>query len=212
MTSVVEAGPPSPARLWPTLVVVTGPAGSGKTTLAHGLAQTIGSPAICRDEIKEGMVHAHGPGFTASVGDPLTRRTYPLFFDVVRLLLDGGVTVVVEAAWQHQPWERGLAPLATSADLRVIRCHTSHEGCCVGDSSGSRRWQPGLRTTTGVRTAPRHPWPGRRSTSRRSHSTSTPATDTFPTSPDRRLYQHMSCPDAVCDTPYRPALVDALGR
>ncbi len=127
MTSVVEAGPPSPARLWPTLVVVTGPAGSGKTTLAHGLAQTIGCPAICRDEIKEGMVHAHGPGFTASVGDPLTRRTYPLFFDVVRLLLDGGVTVVVEAAWQHQPWERGLAPLATSADLRVIRCHTSHE-------------------------------------------------------------------------------------
>lgn len=72
-------------------------------------------------------MHAHGPGFTAAVADPLTRRTYPLFFDVVRLLLDGGVTVVAEAAWQHPQWERGLAPLATSADLRVIRCHTSHE-------------------------------------------------------------------------------------
>lgn len=127
MTSADGAEPPSRALLCPTLVVVTGLPGSGKTTLAHGLARTIGCPAICRDEIKEGMVHAHGPGFTAAVGDPLTLRTYPLFFDVVRLLLDGGVTVVAEAAWHHQHWERGLSPLAMSADLRVIRCHTSPE-------------------------------------------------------------------------------------
>jgi predicted kinase len=93
--------------------VVTGQGGSGKTTLAHRLARTIGCPAICRDEIKEGMVHTHGPGFTAAAGDPLTRRTYPLFFDVLRLLLDGGVTVVAEATWQHQNWERGLSPLAS---------------------------------------------------------------------------------------------------
>jgi adenylate kinase family enzyme len=41
---------------------VSGPAGSGKTTLAHRLAATIGCPALCRDEIKEGMVAAT-PGF-----------------------------------------------------------------------------------------------------------------------------------------------------
>jgi adenylate kinase family enzyme len=46
-------------------VVVSGPAGSGKTTLAHRLASAIGCPAICRDEIKAGMVHAH-PGFVPS--------------------------------------------------------------------------------------------------------------------------------------------------
>ena len=42
----------------PTLVVVSGPPGSGKTTLAHKIAAAVGCPAICRDEIKEGMVHA----------------------------------------------------------------------------------------------------------------------------------------------------------
>jgi predicted kinase len=45
----------------PTLVVVSGP-GSGKTTLAHEIARAVGCLAICRDEIKEGMVHATPPG------------------------------------------------------------------------------------------------------------------------------------------------------
>ena len=38
--------------------------GSGKTTLAHRLAGSVGCPAICRDEIKERMVHTTS-GFVA---------------------------------------------------------------------------------------------------------------------------------------------------
>jgi predicted kinase len=87
----------------PTLVVVSGPAGSGKTTLAHAIASAVGCPAICRDEIKEGMVHATwGPaaaGFVARPGDELTVKTFPVFFSVLEVLLKGGVTTVAEAAW-----------------------------------------------------------------------------------------------------------------
>jgi predicted kinase len=105
----------------PTLIVVSGPAGSGKTTLAHQVATTIGCPAVCRDEIKEGMVLSH-PGFVPSPSDPLTRRTYGLFFETLNLLLRGEVTLVAEAAFQHRLWSQGLAPLRDLAELKIVRC------------------------------------------------------------------------------------------
>jgi len=105
----------------PTLIVVSGPAGSGKTTLAHALAAAVGCPALCRDEIKEGMV-ASNPGFVASTSDPLTRRTYDLFFATIRAFLEAEVTLVAEAAFQHTLWWRGLEPLVESASMRVVRC------------------------------------------------------------------------------------------
>jgi predicted kinase len=105
----------------PTLILVTGPAGSGKTTLAHQLAAYVGCPALCRDEIKEGMV-ASNPGFVASTSDPLTTRTYDLFFEAIALFLNAEVTLVAEAAFQHRLWWQGLEPLTGLAALKVIRC------------------------------------------------------------------------------------------
>ncbi len=105
----------------PTLIVVSGPAGSGKTTLAHALAAAVGCPAVCRDEIKEGMVHAT-PGFVAAQGDELTNRTFPVFFQIVELLLRAGVTTVAEAAFQDHVWRPRLEPLAGLAKIRIVHC------------------------------------------------------------------------------------------
>jgi predicted kinase len=105
----------------PTLVIVSGPPGSGKTTLAHELARTIGCPAVCRDEIKEGMVHTEA-GFVPAPGDDLTARTLPVFFGVLELLLTAGVTTIAEAAFQNRIWHPRLTPFLSLARFRIVHC------------------------------------------------------------------------------------------
>lgn len=107
----------------PTLIVVSGPPGSGKTTLAHAIARAIPCPAICRDEIKEGIVHAEDPSYTPALGDHVTHRTFETFFSVLRLLLSSGVTVVAEAAFQHRLWAPQLEPMLELATFRIVHCN-----------------------------------------------------------------------------------------
>ena len=104
----------------PKLIVVTGRPGSGKTTLARALALQLRLPAVVRDEIKEGYVRAQGrpcaelPGANAHATE--------LFFAVVAKLLDGGVSLVAEAAFQHRLWRERLEPLRSKADVAIVLC------------------------------------------------------------------------------------------
>jgi predicted kinase len=104
----------------PLLIVITGRPGSGKTTLAHSLAREIRCPAICRDEIKEGLVNTIGN--SAALDNDLNWQVYDVFFETVEFLLSKNITLIAEAAFQHKLWIPKLEPLQKIAQIRLIHC------------------------------------------------------------------------------------------
>jgi predicted kinase len=73
---------------------------------------------VCRDELKEGLVHAHA-GARVPGADAAVRA---VFFEALGVLVRAGVSVVAEAAFQDRVWRPGLEPLAAHTQLRVVQC------------------------------------------------------------------------------------------
>lgn len=102
------------------LIVVTGRPGSGKTTLAHRLAQAVRCPAICRDEFKEGFVNTTGN--RGRPGDAVAWAIYEAFFEVIELMLRRQITLIAEAAFQHKLWMPKLTHVMQFSNVRIIHC------------------------------------------------------------------------------------------
>lgn len=105
----------------PMCIVVTGRAGSGKTTLARKLGERLWLPVISRDEIKEGYVNTYGVKHDQLPPDT-NRRVSELFFEMVNQYLAGKISVVIEAAFQHQVWEHRMQKISELAMPVIVLC------------------------------------------------------------------------------------------
>ena len=105
----------------PILIIVTGRPGDGKTTLSEAVSQAWCLPLISRDRIKEGCVHTIGQAHDALPDDANLIATR-VFFDALAIMLDRGISVVAEAAFQHPVWLAGLQLLKDKARVVVLIC------------------------------------------------------------------------------------------
>jgi aminoglycoside phosphotransferase family enzyme/predicted kinase len=152
------------------LTLVGGPPGSGKSTVAAGLADHLGMVVLSSDRIRKELagLDPETPA-GAELGQGIydadhTARTYAEMLRRARVLLGLGESVVLDASWGSAD-QRGAARAvarATSADVRELCCAAPKE--VVLDRVASRQRSPHLVSdadaAVAVALAQAHaPWP-----------------------------------------------------
>jgi predicted kinase len=106
----------------PTLVIISGAPGSGKTTLARRLVLDLRLPLLVRDELKETLADAMGMPTDLAASARLGSGAYAALYLVTQRLLEAGIGVVIESNFRRGVAEVELEPLVAWADAGLIHC------------------------------------------------------------------------------------------
>lgn len=109
------------------LIIILGSPASGKTTLAHRLAQALGLPGFCKDDVKEALFDVLGVA-DREASRRLSEASFAALVRLARTQLALGLSCIVEGNWRPAHAD-ALEEIVTGSGARAVQI------CCRADPS-----------------------------------------------------------------------------
>ena len=111
----------------PLLVLISGPPGAGKSTLAVALSARLELPLLSIDQVKGGVAFTMTGGTVDEqairVGGPAGQTAFQASYELVNVCLEHGVSLVLEKAWFRGVSEAELRPFLPRS--RAVQVHVT---------------------------------------------------------------------------------------
>ena len=110
----------------PALVIISGPPGAGKSSLAAGISQELGLAMLAKDMFKE-AIFDHLPGTDTSDAHRLGIAAVGMMYDFARQQLQNGIGIILESTFDRGKAEEDVEPLLDMSRAVVVHCSAPHE-------------------------------------------------------------------------------------
>jgi predicted kinase len=111
----------------PTLIIISGHPGTGKTTLSKKISDKFGLPLVSMDAIKEQMWDTMGHEFDFEFSDKVGKTAFELTFHFIEASLSKGVFLVAEAHFSPIMNNERFNKLKEKYNAKILQIHCDCE-------------------------------------------------------------------------------------